>query len=167
VAEEVAPAGEAEAEALEQAITDGRELQGQVGALFAGAQRRIEELRAEAAQVRRILERDLVEARLRVLEFADTETKALAGTAEAALADARRELEDLRERLTAAEHDRHQLLDGLKAQRERTRDQERRNERLKREIGSLALDCVRSAAARWTSQVGIWKIPGGKVERER
>lgn len=134
VAEGEAPAGEAEAEALEQAITDGRELQGQVGALFAGAQRRIEELRAEAAQVRRILERDLVEARLRVLEFADTETKALAGTAEAALADARRELEDLRERLTAAEHDRHQLLDGLKAQRERTRDQERRNERLTKEL---------------------------------
>jgi predicted RNA-binding protein with RPS1 domain len=43
-AEEMAPAGEAEAEALEQAITDGRELHGQVGALFAGAERRIEEL---------------------------------------------------------------------------------------------------------------------------
>ena len=131
---EVAVAGEAETEALEQAIADGRELQAQVGALFAGAERRIEELRAEASQVRQILERDLVEARLRLLEFADTETKALAGSAEAALADARRELEDLRDRLAAAEQDRLHLLERLKLERERTRDEARRTERLTKEL---------------------------------
>jgi predicted RNA-binding protein with RPS1 domain len=131
---EVAAASEAETEALERAIADGRELQTQVGAIFAGAERRIEELRAEAAQVRQILERDLAEARLRVLEFADSETKALAGSAEAALADARRELEDLRERLAAAEQDRLNLLDRLKLERERARDEARRTERLTKEL---------------------------------
>ncbi|HET7171898.1 MAG TPA: S1 RNA-binding domain-containing protein [Gaiellales bacterium] len=128
--------GAAEAEALERAIHEGRELQSQVGALFTGAQRRIETLRAEAHQLRKVLERDLVEARLRVLEFADAETQAVAGSAEAALADARREADDLRERLAGAEQDRRDLLERLKAERGRATDADRRAGRLSKELAA-------------------------------
>ena len=133
---EAEPAVEAaaETEALERAIQQGRELQSQVGTLFGGAQRRIEALRAEAHQLRKVLERDLVEARLRVLEFADAETQAVAGSAEAALGAARREADDLRERLAGAEQDRLDLLARLKGERERAADAERRAGRLGKEL---------------------------------
>ncbi len=175
-AEEMASAGEAEAEALERAITDGRELQGQVGALFAGAERRIEELRAEAAHVRRILERDLVEARLRVLEFADTETKALAGSAEAALAGARRELDDLRERLAAAEQDRLKLVERLQLERGRARDEGRRTERLTKELRAERArgdrlentDVERDPGTHFVAEVrASWKRQTTAADRER
>lgn len=126
--------GAIELEALERTVEDALELQHRIGGLFEGAEQRIRQLRAEAAQIRQLLQRDLAEARLRLLEFAESETAALAGSTEAVLADARAEAEELRERLLAAEADRRQLLDRLRTERERAEDAERRAVRLRGEL---------------------------------
>lgn len=126
--------GAVELEALERTVEDALELQRRIGGLFEGAEQRIRQLRAEAAQIRQLLQRDLAEARLRLLEFAESETAALAGSTEAVLAEARAEAEELRERLLAAEADRRQLLDRLRTERERAEDAERRAVRLRGEL---------------------------------
>lgn len=123
-----------ELEALERAVEDGRELQRHVDDLFAETDHRLRRLRAEATQIRQLLQRDLTEMRVRILELVETEGAELVGSAESALADARREVDDLRERLAAVEHDRHQLLDRLKTERQRAGDADRRVERLRKEL---------------------------------
>jgi predicted RNA-binding protein with RPS1 domain len=126
----------AEAETLESAIAEGRELQAQLAGAFGGTEQRLRELRAEASQVRQLLERDLSEARLRLLELAEGQTKELIGSTEAALASARGEAADYRERLAAAEDDRRQLLQRLKEERESRKETERHNARLRKELRS-------------------------------
>ena len=123
-----------ELEALERAVEDGRELQRHVDDLFAETDQRLRRLRAEATQIRQLLQRDLTEMRVRILELVETEGAELVGSAESALADARREVDDLRERLAAVEHDRHQLLERLKTERQRAGDADRRVERLRKEL---------------------------------
>jgi hypothetical protein len=123
-----------ELDELERAVEDARELQRHVGALFDDAERRLHRLRAEAAQVRQLLERDLAEVRLRLLEFAESETAAIAGSTESVLAEARAEAEELRARLAAAEADRHGLLERLRAERERSEDAAQRAARLRGEL---------------------------------
>lgn len=132
----VAEAGiqvDSEVERLEESIAAGRELQGHVGGLFTTGERRLAELRAEASQLLQVLDRDLTEARLRILELAESETGALVGSTEAALEEARAEVVELRARLASAENDRRELLRALKDQRERAGDAEHRSERLKQE----------------------------------
>jgi hypothetical protein len=125
-----------DAHALEETILDGRELQSEIGTTFAGAQRRMDELRAEARQLLQTLVRDLAEARLRVLEFAEEETAELVGSTEAELARARDEVENLRERLAAAEDDRRELLQRVKDQRERLFTADSRAKRLAKELAA-------------------------------
>jgi predicted RNA-binding protein with RPS1 domain len=120
--------------ALDAAIQDGRELQRHVGAMFADVEQRLRQLRAEAAQVRQALDRDLTQARLGILELAESELDELTGSTEAALADARRSADDLREQLHAVEQDRHELLERLKAERRKSADAERRSTRLQKEL---------------------------------
>jgi S1 RNA binding domain len=123
-----------EAGSLEEAILSGRELQREIGTTFAGVQRRMDELRAEARQLLQTLVRDLAEARLRVLEFAEEETAELVGSTEAELVRARDEVESLRERLAAAEEDRRELLQRVKDQRERLSVVGTRAQRLGKEL---------------------------------
>jgi hypothetical protein len=138
-AEEPEPAAAEEPRAdeldeLERAVEDARELQRHVGALFDDAERRLHRLRAEASQVRQLLERDLAEVRLRLLEFAESETAAIAGSTESVLAEARAEAEELRAQLAAAEADRRELLERLRAERGRSEDAAQRATRLRGEL---------------------------------
>ncbi len=172
------PVAVVEAEELERAITDGRALQAQLGSLFGSAERRIRELRAEAAQVRQILERDIAEARLRLLELAESGTQELVGSTEAALESARREAGELREQLAAAEDDRRELLQRLKEARGAAKDADRRVERLRkdlrderdrsdyleRELAAAGLD----EAARFVADVRrAWERTTTSADRER
>jgi predicted RNA-binding protein with RPS1 domain len=123
-----------ELDELERAIEDGRELERHVSELFASTEGRLQQLRAEAAQIRTTLERDLGQARLRILEFAEGEADAVTGSSEAALAEARNTASELRELLAAAETDRRQLLERLKEERTRAKDAETRTDRLRKEL---------------------------------
>lgn len=128
------PAQDDELEALEHAVEDGRELQRHVDDLFSETDQRLRRLRAEATQIRQLLQRDLTEMRVRILELVETEGAELVGSSESALADARREVDDLREMLAAVELDRHELIERLKAERQRAGDADRRVQRLRKEL---------------------------------
>src|SRR5262245_19614285 len=103
--------GPYEQAALENAIEDGRELQRHIGSMFAAADQQLKQLRSEAAHLRTSLERDVSEARLRVLEFAEGDIEELSGSTESALSEARDAVEALREQLEAAEPDRREMLE--------------------------------------------------------
>jgi predicted RNA-binding protein with RPS1 domain len=126
----------AEAETLEDVIAEARALDTHVAGLFAGGERRLHELRAEASQIRQVLTRDVAEARRRLLELADVGTRELVGATEEALDRVRREVEELREQLAAAEDDRRELLQGLRDARTGARESERRAERLRKDLRS-------------------------------
>jgi hypothetical protein len=134
-----APEGEAtafsdESEELERLIEEGTDLERRVGDLFMSAERRLQELRAEAAQIRRVLEDDLVQARGRILRLAEEETGALTGSTEEALADARSRAEELRAQLEAVEEDRRAALEELAIERSRTAQAQALAERRKKEL---------------------------------
>ena len=163
---------------LESAIEDGRELQRHIGAMFTSADLKLGQLRAEAAQIRRTLERDLSEARLRLLEFAEGGIAELSGSTEAALAEARDAVEALREQLEAAETDRREMLERLKAERLKSSDAEHRTTRLRKE-----LDAEQETSAYLRRQVEalepdperrfvaevhqVWSSTGTDADRER
>lgn len=162
---------------LEEAILEGRELQREIGTTFAGAQRRIDELRAEARQLLQTLVRDLTEARRRILEFAEDETTQLVGSTEAELTRARDEVENLSERLAAAEDDRRELLQRVSDQRERLATAGARAQRLGKELASEraradALEEEISAGvrpeARFVGQVRrAWEASATTSDRDR
>jgi predicted RNA-binding protein with RPS1 domain len=115
---------------LRDAVEDAHEVQAGLDQILSGAEDRLAVLRGEASQVRRRLESDLAEARLRILALAEQGVGELIGSTEAALADAHAQVEELQERLTAIEEDRRALLLRLHEERERTRATQRKNEGL-------------------------------------
>jgi predicted RNA-binding protein with RPS1 domain len=125
-----------ELERLERAVEDGRELQRHFSELFGETRRRLEQLRAEGAQVRRGLESELADIRLRILEMAESESAQLVGSTEQALAEARDEAARLREQLAAVELDRRELLERLKEERARSGDAAIRIEDLRKQLRS-------------------------------
>jgi predicted RNA-binding protein with RPS1 domain len=167
-----------EIEALERTIESAREVEQQVASLFAGAEQRLSRLRAEAAQVRRDLDGDLASARLRVLEFAESEVGDLTGSTEAALADARELADELREQLEAAENDRRELLERIKQERARSRASEERVEGLRSELRAErdAAEVLRATLnalepdleRQFIAEVrAVWGITGTATDRER
>lgn len=124
----------ADADELERTIEEARALEERIVSLYAGAEQRLGRLRAEAAQIRQDLQRDLAEARLRLIDFAESEIADLTGSTEAALADARETVEELREQLSAAETDRLELLARVKQERDRASAAEARVETLRDEV---------------------------------
>jgi predicted RNA-binding protein with RPS1 domain len=137
-----AAAGEAEDESgqvdeLEQVVAQAREIQREVRVLLDERDRQLARLRGEAAEIRRGLERDLAEVRQRILETLETESGQLIGSTQQALEDARRDAEDLRARLAAAEQDRQELVERLRESSRRADVAERTTaeirERLRRE----------------------------------
>jgi hypothetical protein len=123
-----------DSEELERLIEEGGELERRVGELFESTERRMQELRAEAAQLRRVLEDDLVQARARILRLAEDETGVLTGSTEDALANARREAEELRTQLEAVEEDRRAALEELGRERSRGERAQALAERRKKEL---------------------------------
>lgn len=123
----------ADTDELERTIEEARALEERIVSIYAGAEQRLGRLRAEAAQIRQDLQKDLAEARLRLIEFAESEISDLTGSTEAALAEARKTVEELREQLTAAETDRLELLARVKQERDRASAAEARAETLRGE----------------------------------
>ncbi len=119
---------------LRDAVEHAREVQAGLDQILSSAEDRLAVLRGEASEVRRRLETDLAEARLRILALAEQGIGELIGSTEAALADAHAQVEELQERLTAIEQDRRALLLRLREERERTRAVETKNEGLARAI---------------------------------
>ena len=117
-------------------VLDARDAQRQLGDLFQGVEQQVAQLKAEAAQVRHGLERDLAEARVRVLEFAESEVGEIVRDAAASLELARGEAEGLRRQLEAAEADRRELLRRLKDEQGKTRTVEARVDRQRAELAS-------------------------------
>jgi predicted RNA-binding protein with RPS1 domain len=123
-----------ELERLERAVEDGRELERHLSDLVGETRRRLGQLRAEGAQVRRALESELAEIRLRIVELAESESAQLIGTTEQALAAVREEAEQLREQLAAVELDRRELLERLKVERGRSGDAAARVDDLRKQL---------------------------------
>ena len=122
-----------EAEQLEETITKAYLVRRELEALVGQTQRRLAELRGEASQMRRELERDLVDLRARILETARGDADELIGSTEGALSAARDEIARLQEELTALELDRSELLERLERERGRALGAEEAKDRLRRE----------------------------------
>lgn len=127
------PAAPDEIGQLETVIAEGRELQQQVTALFGDARKRLDAFRSEAAQIRRSLERDLIQARIDLLGLVGDELTHEAGTNDQALEEARRQVADLKAQLAAAEHDRRDLRDRIREQQQRTDEERRRTARARKD----------------------------------
>lgn len=129
-----------EVEQLQAAIGAAADVPAEIQAAVSATEERVRELRAEAASITRGLQSELAETRLRVLKFAEEETKDLVGSTEAALEEARAAAEELRVKLSAVEADRTQLLERLEQERNRASAAELRGretrDRLEREVGS-------------------------------
>lgn len=129
-----------EVEQLQAAIGAAADLPAELQAQVSATEERVRELRAEATSIARGLQSELAETRLRVLKFAEEETKDLVGSTEAALEEARAAAEELRVKLSAVEADRTQLLERLEQERNRASAAELRGretrDRLEREVGS-------------------------------
>lgn len=129
----------AEVEQLEEVIDIANDLPAELEAHVAATEERVRELRAEAASITRSLQSELAETRLRVLTFAEEQTKGLVGSTEAAITEARAEAEKLRLELASVEADRTQLVERLEQERARASAAELRGrearDRLEREAG--------------------------------
>lgn len=133
------PSRMAEVEELEAVIGAAAEVPAELEVQVSATEKRVRELRAEAASIVRGLQSELAETRLRMLKFAEEETKGLIGSTEAALEEARAAAEELRLELAAVEADRTQLLERFEQERNRASSAELRGrearERLEREVG--------------------------------
>ena len=128
-----APTARDEIGQLETVIAEGREVQQQVTALFGDARRRLDAFRSEAAQIRRSLERDLIHARVDLLDLVGDELRQESATNDQALQEARRQVADLKAQLAAAEQDRRDLRDRLREQQQRTDEERRRTARARKD----------------------------------
>lgn len=103
------------ADELEDTIAQAKRVQAESRRLLDDSSHRLARLRSEAAQLRYTIEHELGEIRRRVLETVESETEESIGSTQHALDDARAEIAQLREQLTATEQDRHDLLERLRA----------------------------------------------------
>lgn len=99
------------ADELEDAITKARGVHHESHQMLDDTSRRLARLKSEAAQLRYTIEHDLGDLRRRVLEVIESESDQLIGSTQRALDEARTEISQLRDQLTAAEQDRLALLE--------------------------------------------------------
>jgi hypothetical protein len=119
--------------ALEAAVAEANLARIELDTLLDHSQRRLAELRGDANQLRRELERDLVAARVRVLETAERDAAAMIGSTEHALSGAREEVARLQALLSAAEADRLELVEQVTRERERANEADDRARRARAE----------------------------------
>lgn len=105
--------GPVDVELLTRTLEQARDVRVHLGGLLDDAERRLAQMRREAAQIRRQLEQEIGEVRRRIMELVESEAAQLLGSTQEALDAARAEAQELREQLTAALHDRHRLLERL------------------------------------------------------
>lgn len=159
-----APRGEPQLDGLERVIAEGNELCDEVGTLLGDAKKRLLELRSEASRIADQLKRDIAEARLRVLELAESESSELVGSTEAALAAAREEAKELRERLAAAEGERSEALQRMQREHQRAEAAEQRSGQLGREVKTAEGESERLQRALDAAGVDAARQLAGEIE---
>jgi predicted RNA-binding protein with RPS1 domain len=168
----------AEVELLEEEITKAYLVRRELEDLAGQTQRRLAELRGEASQMRRELERDLIDLRTRILESARGDADELIGSTEGALSAAREEIARLQEELTAVQLDRSELLQRFERERLRASDAEQAKDRLRREarardrtIETLDRQLVGLGASeedRFVAEIrAAWEHMTAQADRER